>query len=179
MKKQILKIVTKINEVLYPDYDIKNSVHSQVTVFKCGFFQKLLGFNRDVAWPVHWSSTINASKNIEPGTRTPGLAKGCHIDGRNGITIGKNVWIGPHVKIISMNHDVNNYYNYIKGQPVAIGKNCWIGANAIILPEVEIAEHTVVAAGAVVTKSFLEGNQVIGGNPAKVIKNLPNYQEHT
>lgn len=39
----------------------------------------------------------------------------------------------------------------------------------IILPGVTIADNTVVAAGAVVTKSFPAGS-IIGGNPAKVIK---------
>jgi acetyltransferase-like isoleucine patch superfamily enzyme len=161
---------------MYRNYDIENSVHSQLTILKIGFFQKILGFNRHVPWPVHWTSSVSCCDNIMPGTRTPGLGKGCHIDGRNGIKIGKNVWIGPHVKIISMNHNVNNYHYYIKAGPIIIGDNCWLGASVIILPEVELGEHTVVAAGAIVTKSFPDGNQVIGGNPAKVIKRLDEYE---
>lgn len=43
------------------------------------------------------------------------------------------------------------------------------GWGVIILPGVTIADNTVVAAGAVVTKSFPAGS-IIGGNPAKVIK---------
>ncbi len=160
---------------MYPKYNVTNSVHSQVLIFKYGFFQKIIGFNRYVPWPVHRSSTIGAYDKINPGTRTPGLGKNCHIDGRNGIIFGKNVWIAPYVKIISMNHDVNNYHKYIKVKPIKIGNDCWLGASAIILAEVELGNHTVVAAGAVVTKSFPEGNQVIGGNPAKVIKKLEEY----
>ncbi len=176
MKKMIIPIIKIINQVLYYQYDVNNTIHSQMALLKYGFIQKILGFNRYVPWPVHSTSTIIAYKNIKPGTRTPGLAKGCYIDGRNGIEIGRNVWIGPYVKIISMNHDVNNYQNYIETKLIKIGDNCWIGANAIILPEVELGNHTVVAAGAIVTKSFLEGNQIIGGNPAKIIKKLPEYK---
>lgn len=43
------------------------------------------------------------------------------------------------------------------------------GGGVTILPGVTIADNTVVAAGAVVTKSFSAGS-IVGGNPAKVIK---------
>jgi acetyltransferase-like isoleucine patch superfamily enzyme len=77
-----------------------------------------------------------------------------------------------------MNHDVNDYDKYTKAKPIKIGDNSWIGASAILLAEVEIGAHTIVAAGAIVTKSFPEGNQVLGGNPAKVIKKLEEYNSN-
>jgi len=160
---------------MYSKYDVKNSIHPQVSIFKYGLTQKILGFNRHVPWPVHRSSSISACERIDPGTRTPGLGRNCHIDGRNGIVFGKNVRIAPYVKIISMNHNVNDYDKYTKAKPIKIGDNCWIGAGAVVLSEVELGEHTIVAAGAIVTKSFPEGNQILGGNPAKVIKELPSY----
>lgn len=101
---------------------------------------------------------------------------GCHIDGRNGIIFGRNVWIGPRVSVISMNHDPNDYHSYIDNGPIVIGDNCWLGANSVILPDVKLGEHTVVAAGAVVTKSFKEGNQVLAGVPACVVKKLDEYK---
>lgn len=55
-----------------------------------------------------------------------------------------------------------------KKKGVIIGRNVWIATNAIILPGVEIRDHSVVAAGAVVTKSFPD-RCVIAGNPAKII----------
>ena len=45
----------------------------------------------------------------------------------------------------------------------------WIGANAVVLPNVSIGRHCVVAAGAVVTKDVPD-YAVAGGVPAKVIK---------
>ena len=173
--KLIIKIITLINKIMYPKYDVNNSVHPQIVIFISGFQQKILGFNRHVPWPVHRSSTVKVCSKIHPGTRTPGFSKNCHIDGRNGIVFGNNVWVGPNVKIISMNHDLNNFNKYTNGKPIKIGDNCWLGTSSIILAEVELGEHTIVAAGAIVTKSFPEGNQVLGGNPAKVIKKLPFY----
>ena len=176
MKQAILYIIKIINKIFYPNFNLETTTISQITILKIGFIQKILGFNRKVPWPVHWSSTVAPSDKIIPGSRTPGMSQGCHIDGRNGIEIGENVWIGPYVKIISMNHDVSDYTRYIKAKSIKIGNNCWIGAGAIILPEVELGEHTVVGAGSVVTKSFKESNQVIGGNPAKIIKKLSKYK---
>lgn len=44
--------------------------------------------------------------------------------------------------------------------------------NAIVLPGVVLGKGTIVGAGSVVTKSFEEGNCVIAGNPANIIKRL-------
>jgi acetyltransferase-like isoleucine patch superfamily enzyme len=49
--------------------------------------------------------------------------------------------------------------------------------NAVILPGVTLGDHTIVGAGSVVTKSFENGNCVIAGNPAKIIKNLEGASE--
>jgi len=140
------------------------------------FIQKVFGFNRRVSWPVHWSSKVIAPHKIDRGTRSPGMSMGSHIDGRNGIKFGKNVWVGPRVSIISMNHDLDDYHRYMEGSPIVIGDNCWLAANAVVLPHVELGPHTVVAAGSVVTKSFPEGNQVLAGVPARVVKKLGDYK---
>lgn len=44
--------------------------------------------------------------------------------------------------------------------------------NSVILPGVELGDHTIVGAGAIVTKSFPGGYCVIVGNPAKIVKNI-------
>jgi acetyltransferase-like isoleucine patch superfamily enzyme len=57
----------------------------------------------------------------------------------------------------------------LKTLPVIISDNVWIGMNATILKGVTIGENSVVAAGAVVTKS-VPANAVVAGNPAVVVK---------
>jgi hypothetical protein len=144
-------------------------------LIKCFVAQKIFRINSHVPWPVNWTSEVKGYDKIVRGTETPGSTLGCYIDGRNGIEIGENVWIGPRVSIISMNHDLLNYNSYSKEDSIRIGRDSLLTTSCIILPGVELGPHTVVAAGAVVTKSFPEGNQIIGGNPAVVIKKLEEY----
>src|SRR5678810_1091699 len=56
----------------------------------------------------------------------------------------------------------------IRTAPVRISDNVWIGMNAVILKGVTIGENSVVAAGAVVTKT-VEPNRVVAGNPAVAV----------
>lgn len=56
-------------------------------------------------------------------------------------------------------------------KPVKIGKNVWVGAHATILPGVTVGDNAVIAAGAVVTKD-VPAFAVVGGVPAKIIKNI-------
>ncbi len=88
------------------------------------------------------------------------------------ISIGEGTYIAPNVGLITANHSLSDLTQYEKAKNIAIGKNCWIGMNAIILPGVELGPKTIVAAGAVVSKSFKNGNVVIGGCPAKLIKSV-------
>ena len=99
------------------------------------------------------------------------INKGTTIFSAGIVEIEDDVLIGPDVKIISVNHDLADRHNKIIFKKVTIKKNAWIGAGAIICPGVTIGENSVVGAGAVVTKDVLN-NTVVGGNPAKFIKNI-------
>lgn len=177
LKKAPELMTALLLRALWPGYIKAGNEHSPTMVFRCWFIQKVLRVNSHVPWPVHPTSQVSRPDNIFRGSRTPGLSPGCHIDGRNGIVFKENVWVGPYVSIISMNHDVNNYHKYVVSKPVIVGENCWLGAHAIILPGVELGSHTVVAAGAVVTRSFPDGNQLLAGVPAKCVKKLDTYEE--
>lgn len=140
--------------------------------FKIWFFQKILGFNKTAYWPVHYTSTIGNVKNIYAGIDTsPGYSSGCYIQGGGKVYIDDYTQIGPNVGIISSNHDLYDSRKKVVSE-VYIGKYCWIGMNSVILPGVTLGDFTIVAAGAVVTKSFEKGYCVIGGNPAKKLKEL-------
>lgn len=156
------------------DLSVYYSVKKMFIIF---FMQKIIGINRDVPWPVHFTSQIKSPQNITKQTnKNPGGSINNYIDARNGVVFGENVWIGPGISIISQNHSLTNYLEYRKAKPIIIKKNSILSANCILLPEVELGEHTIVAAGAVVTKSFPEKNQVLVGNPARVIKIIGDYE---
>ncbi len=132
-----------------------------------------IGVNSHVPWPTHFTSTIHGAHKIHLGKETyPGDSPGCYIQGRNHIYIGDFTNLAPGVGIISANHDPYDNSRWIKGKPIRIGKHCWVGMNAVILPEVELGDYTIVGAGSVVTKSFTEGYCVIAGNPARVVREL-------
>ena len=96
------------------------------------------------------------------------------LDGRKGIKIGRFSMVGFESILISYTHshtskNIPYSLQNFEGKEVLIGKNVWIGARVIILPGVSIGDNSIIGAGSVVTKSFLE-NSVIAGNPARLIK---------
>lgn len=98
------------------------------------------------------------------------IMNNCLMMARGGITIDDNAMIAANVQIITNNHDLHDR-DLLICKPVHIGRNAWIGAGATILPGVTVGENAVVAASAVVTKDVAP-NTIVGGNPAKFIKNV-------
>lgn len=89
-----------------------------------------------------------------------------------GITIEDNVLIAPKVSLLSEGHPLPPKERHsLVPKPIHIKKNAWIGANATILQGVTIGENSVVAAGSVVSKNVPD-NVIVGGSPAKIIKNI-------
>lgn len=97
---------------------------------------------------------------------------GCHFQDWGGIYIGDNTLIGSYTVLATINHGMlpeERADNH--PLPIHIRKGVWIGAHVTILPGVNIGEHAVIAAGAVVAKDVPAG-AVVGGVPAKIIKQI-------
>ena len=90
------------------------------------------------------------------------------------VTIGNHVIFAQNIVVSALNHEYRNinfpiHEQKILTNPVVIEDECWIAANVVILAGVTIGKHSVVAAGAIVTKS-IPPYSVAAGNPARVIK---------
>ncbi len=175
MKSKIKILIRYFFKIFYKQLDPEYEFPIK-RLFLYFFFQKIIGINRKVPWPVHHTSFIKAHDKIKQQNVFPGDYPGNYMDGRNGIIFGTNVWIGPYVSVISQDHDLTDYKKYTDTDPIRIGDNSLLLNGCTILPGVQLAEHTVVAAGAVVSKSFTEPDILIGGVPAKIIKKLPPYK---
>lgn len=115
----------------------------------------------------------NIGSQITIGSNV-GIGPYASLGGAGGLAIGDECIIGPYLSCHPENHNFEDIDISIRRQGVTrkgivIGRNCWIGAKVSILDGVEIGEGSVIAAGAVVTKSF-SSHSVIGGIPAKLIK---------
>jgi maltose O-acetyltransferase len=101
---------------------------------------------------------------------------GCNLDYGHCwlITIGENVTLAPHVKILAHDASTKHSLGYTKIGLVNIGNNVFIGMGSIVLPNVTIGDNVIIGAGSVVTKNIPSGS-IAAGNPAKVFGMTNDY----
>lgn len=92
------------------------------------------------------------------------------------VIIGSHVNLAQGITVTALNHNFEDSEKRIDEQGVStsavvIEDDIWIGANAVVLPGVTIGHHSVVAAGAIVTKD-VPPHSLVAGVPAKVIKQI-------
>jgi acetyltransferase-like isoleucine patch superfamily enzyme len=90
------------------------------------------------------------------------------LDGRGGLTIGRNVNLSSEVAIWTAQHDHRSPTFAARCAPVTIGDRAWLSFRTTILPGVTIGDGAVVAAGAVVTTD-VPPFAIVGGIPARII----------
>jgi maltose O-acetyltransferase len=162
-KKGFIHLINLVCKALPPD-PISNRLRPKLL--------KLIGYR------VGRGTSIATPGYMHGGTAEIGadcfVNMGCYFDLSGKVTIGDNVHIGHGVTIVTTEHAMGGPDERCgppTGLPVDIGSGAWIGANATVLAGVSIGKGAVVASGAIVTKSVPD-NVLVGGVPAKVLRNL-------
>lgn len=177
-------------------------INQPFRLFVIRVLRRLIGFLPD-SWISEGGALASFSTRLKMGDlrRTDGLAYRVERARQMGVKVGERcrlyslnvsseaelVELGDNVivsgEVMFITHDgsiftalekfpdVNGHYGRIR-----VGNNCFIGMRATIMPGVELGEHCVVAAGAVVMDSFA-ANSVIAGNPASYVCPTSMYME--
>lgn len=90
------------------------------------------------------------------------------------ITIGEDCLISSHVGIYANNHHFGDVHRPIKNQGnsykgIVIEDDCWLGTGVKILDGVTLGRGSVIAAGAVITKT-VPPYAVMAGVPARLLR---------
>lgn len=117
--------------------------------------------------------TADPCVGIRIGARTI-VNVGAYLSGEGGLEIGEDVLIGPHAKLLSAGHaidegDVIIARNRITRARIMVEDGAWIGAGAMVLEGVRIGRGAVVAAGALVRQDVPAG-MVAAGMPATLMR---------
>lgn len=157
------------NEARRITFELNGSYHTSDEIR--ALLSRLFGYEVDPTLRVFPPFYTDFGKNIQIG-KNVFINACCHFQDHGGVTIGDDCQIGHNVVFATLNHglapdDRKTTYP----APIVLGKNVWIGSNATILQGVTIGDNAIVAAGAVVTKD-VAANTVVGGVPAKFIRNI-------
>jgi acetyltransferase-like isoleucine patch superfamily enzyme len=98
----------------------------------------------------------------------------CYIDATGGLKIGSDVAIAHATTIMTSEHDYSKPLVTTRDAegflaPVELEDDVWVGAGVRILSGITIGAHSVIAAGAVVTKD-VSGSSLMVGVPARRLK---------
>jgi acetyltransferase-like isoleucine patch superfamily enzyme len=93
---------------------------------------------------------------------------------RGDVRLGDGVRIGAHTSILGFNHTMDDpdlpvFRQPLTAEGIRVGDDVWVGSHVVILDGVTVGDHSVLAAGAVVTKDVPAG-AIVGGNPAKLLR---------
>lgn len=126
-------------------------------------------------------SSVGNDVNVERGATfgelvtlgdRSGIGINCELHGE--VHIGTDVMMGPECIFYTVNHETTRtdipmcQQGIATSKPIVVGNDVWLGRRVMVMPGVTIGDHCIVAAGAVVTKSFPDYS-VLGGVPAKIV----------
>jgi len=161
-------ILAVCQETLKKMMKLNNQYHTPEEIVQ--IMSEITGVQIDASFNMFPPFYTDFGRNIHIG-KNVFINSGCHFQDQGGIFIGDHVLIGHNVVLATINHDLNPFDRHNIYKPIHIGNRVWIGANVVITQGVHIGDGAVIAAGAVVTRDVAP-NTVVGGVPAKKIKDI-------
>jgi acetyltransferase-like isoleucine patch superfamily enzyme len=119
----------------------------------------------------HFAHQKNRQSNLIIG-QDSAITKNHHIDCTNVITIGNFVTIAGYSSQL-LTHSINIELNIQDSHPISIGDYCFVGTASTLLGGAILPSYSVLGANSLLIKPFAIPYRLYGGNPAKVIKELP------
>jgi acetyltransferase-like isoleucine patch superfamily enzyme len=159
--KRAMAITARLNRLTFDDADEIRAL-----------FGQLIGKKVDESFLLIPPFYTAGGDEIRVG-RQVFVNQNCTFYDLGGLDILDDVMIGPNVSIITTGHPLKPSQRRAAtiGKPIVIERGVWIAAGAIIIGGVTVGEHSVVAAGSVVTRD-VPANSLVGGNPARVIRSI-------
>jgi maltose O-acetyltransferase len=133
--------------------------------------------NRGLGCVCHWNVDLKYPENLTLGDDVI-IGVNASIGAHSPINIGHRVRISKDVQIETAGLDFLSGpapYRH-QSKPIFIEDGAWIGTRSIILGGVRIGAHAVVAAGSIVTRD-VPPRTLVAGIPAKVLRQLPNFDQ--
>ena len=162
--KQLFPFYNEYHKINHTNQGIKYST------FLLHKIKSVLGINK-VYWQPVKTCRVGMPKRLYIGKNSNVIREYNFLQCSGGVWIGDYVEFATRVSLLSSNHDLYDQRISHK-KPIRIGDYSWLGMHSTVLAGVELGPRTIVANGAVVTKSFPEGLCVLAGVPAKVVKKL-------
>lgn len=140
-----------------PSYTIRNFMYKHIFCVQMNKEAVIMG-----------GCELRSPWNISIGKST--IGNNCVLDGRNSIKIEDNVCLGGFVNIWTAQHDVNSptFSTEGKSGPVVIKEYAWVASRSTVLPHLIVEEGSVIASGAILTKTN-EPYGIYAGVPARKI----------
>lgn len=162
----------KINEIVTRTIKLSQQLNASDNIDDVReLLSEIIGTKIDESTTIFPPFYTNFGKFISIG-KNVFINHACSFLDMGGITIEDEVLIGPKVSLITENHPTDpNDRRALIAKPIVIKRRAWIGAGATILPGVTVGENSIIAAGAVVSKDVPD-NVIVGGIPAKIIKEI-------